>query len=856
VPLTTGTRLGSYEIISSIGAGGMGEVYRARAINLNRDVALKVLPELFASDPSRRSRFEREAQAVAALSHPNILAIHDYGVDGARAYAVMELLDGETLRERLNAGAIPVRKAVDYSVQIARGLAAAHDKGIIHRDLKPENVIVTREGLVKILDFGLARQMPAAAGGASAATVPQDTTPGTILGTVGYMSPEQVRGEPLDARSDIFAFGSVLYEVLTGRQAFGRDTAAETMTAILREDPPEFIDSRADLSPSLDRIVRHCLEKSREERFQNARDIAFALQALSGSSASVPAITPLPRKRRWIPALTLVAIAAILLAGGVSLGRTLSFPTREATPSFERKTFGALSISNARYGPDGQTVVFSAALEGNAPELFVSRAGSVAPQPLGVRATHLLSISSKGELAVLTDVRFIIHRLFEGTLARMPIDGAPRSWMARVRDADWSPDGSTLAIVRVDGFKDLLEYPIGTKLHETTGYLSDVRVSPDGERVAFMEHQTRYDNRGWVKVVDRAGVVRTLGGEYWGEEGIVWSRDGQRVLYTANDFDGTGYQPHVASVVGDPSPRILMSTPGSVFLFDAFADRWLLGRMDDTNGIRAWLPGATGEREYGWLDQSLLPLLSRDGRTLIFSDESQSAGANYAVAMRKMDGSPVVRLGEGTAVGLSPDGTQVIAQVFTPMQIRLYPTGTGDPVRLDVGTLKTVHTVEYFPDGTRLLACGEEPSRVLRCYALDPSGGPPKIFLPEGLSSQRIAPDGQSLVAAKPDGTRVLFGVSDQRTRPLPGLTGRDEIAAWSDDGAALFVYSSTAVPARLERVDMVSGNRTFVRELAPPDRAGVQRLAGVSLIQDGRAYAYSYWKRFSTLYEVKNAPR
>jgi hypothetical protein len=834
----------------------MGEVYRARATTLNREVALKVLPDLFASDPSRLARFEREAHAIAALSHPNILAIHDYGVEGRRAYAVMELLEGETLRERLSAGPVPARKALDFAVQMARGLAAAHDKGIVHRDLKPENLIITRDGLVKILDFGLARQAPAAIGGASAATIPQDTAPGTVLGTVGYMSPEQVRGEIVDPRGDLFSFGSVLYEMLTGRQAFARDTTAETMTAILREDPPEFLEGRADLSPALDRIVRHCLEKNREERFQTARDVAFALQSLSGSSVSSPALAAAPRRTRWLRNAAAVAVAVGMLLTGLVLGRRTA-PRGEATPpSFEARTFGTQTIFNARYAPDGQTIVFSAALEGNRPELFVSRAGSAAPQALDVRGTHLLSISSKGELAVLTNVRYIIHRLFEGTLARMPIDGAPRPWMDSVRDADWSPDGSTLAIVRVVGFKDQLEYPIGTKLHETTGYLSDVRVSPDGERVAFMEHQTRFDNRGWVKVIDRGGAVRTLGGEYWGEEGIAWSADGTRVLYSAVPLDSAGYRPHVASAAGEPSPRILMSNPGSVFLFDAVGDQWLVGRADDAFGIRAWLPGATSEREVGWLEHSLLPVLSKDGRTLIFTDESPSSGANYAVMMSQLEGSRVVRLGEGTALGLSPEGTQVIALVYTPMQLRLYPTGIGDPVTLNVGALKTVHTAEFFPDGRRVLACGEEPSRALRCYVLDVAGGPPKPFMPEGLSSRRIAPDGQSLVAVTPDGMQVLFNVSDQQTRPLQGITREDEIAGWSDDSGAVFVYSSTAVPAKLERVDVRSGKRTLVKELASGDRAGLQRLAGLSVIADGRAYAYGYWRRFSRLFQVRNAPR
>jgi Tol biopolymer transport system component/tRNA A-37 threonylcarbamoyl transferase component Bud32 len=283
-----GTRLGSYDIVAPLGAGGMGEVYRARDPKLNRDVAIKILPEALATDPVALARFEREAQAVAALSHPNVLAIFDFGRQGETAYAVMELLEGETLRARLGHGALSARKAAELATQIAEGLAAAHGKGIVHRDLKPENIFVTSEGLAKILDFGVAKRTGAAGDpGANLETSLAHTDPGMVLGTAGYMSPEQVRGEVVDHRSDIFSFGVVLYEMLTGQRAFGRGTAAESMAAILKEDPPELATTTGGSgpSPALQRIVQHCLEKKPGERFQSARDVAFALGAFSGSSS-------------------------------------------------------------------------------------------------------------------------------------------------------------------------------------------------------------------------------------------------------------------------------------------------------------------------------------------------------------------------------------------------------------------------------------------------------------------------------------------------------------------------------------------------------------------------------------------
>ena len=265
--IAAGTRIGAYEVVGSLGAGGMGEVYRARDTRLAREVAIKILPAGVSERPDALARFEREAKAVAALSHPNILAIHDFGIADGRAFAVMELLEGESLRDALAAGTLPTRRVIDYATQIAHGLAAAHDKGIVHRDLKPENVFVTRDNRSKILDFGLARQdaTVSAAAGTIAPTVTSPTEAGTVLGTVGYMAPEQIRGGTVDWRADLFAFGAVLYEMATGRRAFQRETAAETMTAILREDLPD--DEGMPVPPALDRIIRHCLEKKPEARF-------------------------------------------------------------------------------------------------------------------------------------------------------------------------------------------------------------------------------------------------------------------------------------------------------------------------------------------------------------------------------------------------------------------------------------------------------------------------------------------------------------------------------------------------------------------------------------------------------------
>jgi len=379
--LTTGTRLGPYEIQSPVGAGGMGEVYRARDTRLGRDVALKILPASFASDPTRLQRFEQEARAVAALNHPNILAIFDIGQHDGSPFLVSELLEGESLRAILDRGALPPRKTIEYGVQIAHGLAAAHEKGIVHRDLKPENIFVTRDGRAKILDFGLAKLVensPAGADAATLATMPTAATAaGVVLGTPGYMAPEQVRGHAADARTDIFAFGAVLYEMLSGVRAFRRDTPAESMTAILKEDPPELTDAPQPVSPALDKIVRRCLEKSPEQRFQSARDLSFALSALSGTDASgFTKATVAPAVRRVsVPMLAAAMAVALVLVASV----TWFIARRPADPP-ARMQFAIPvpgEVSNMTISADGKMLAFvSPDDKTGIPMLFVQRVGT------------------------------------------------------------------------------------------------------------------------------------------------------------------------------------------------------------------------------------------------------------------------------------------------------------------------------------------------------------------------------------------------------------------------------------------------------------------------------------------------
>jgi serine/threonine protein kinase len=535
--IAVGTKLGAYELGGLLGAGGMGEVYRAHDPRLQREVAVKVLPVSFASDADRLRRFEVEARAAAALNHPNILAVYDVGTQDGTPYIVSELLEGESLRARLRSGPLPIRKAMEYAQQIARGLAAAHDKGIVHRDLKPENIFITHDGRVKVLDFGLAKlTRPEPVPDGQTQSIASEV--GTVLGTAGYMSPEQVRGAQADARSDLFSFGAILYEMLSGKRAFQGETVADTMSAILHSDPPELSEANLAMPPALERLVRHCLEKNPAERFQSARDVAFDLDTLiSVSSASsksgveaVQAEDRAANSRRRIFGL----VGMLLLAGAlVGLGAWLERRNNVATPpGYQQITFRTGSIGNARFTPDG-SVVYDAVWEGGDHEqqLYLARTDDNGSRDLGLKNAQLLSISKNGELAIrLNTVSFSGYARI-GTLARVPLSGGtPREVLENVQDADWAANGESMAIVRYlpENSHWRLEFPIGNVLLDTVNWISHPKISRDGKWVAFADHEnTGGDDEGSVAVIGPDGREKKLSSGWNSIEGILWSPEGE-----------------------------------------------------------------------------------------------------------------------------------------------------------------------------------------------------------------------------------------------------------------------------------------------------------------------------------------
>ena len=841
MPLATGTKLGPYEILAPLGAGGMGEVYRARDTRLDRTVAVKILPANFSSDADRLQRFEHEARVLSTLNHPNVLAIHDIGSQGDIRFLVSEFLEGQTLRDRLDLGPLPLRRATEYAVEIAKGLAAAHEKGIIHRDLKPENIFVTKDGRVKILDFGLAKQ--AVSEESATMTGANPTTPGTVLGTVGYMSPEQVRGQTLDHRSDIFSFGAILYEMVSGKRAFKGGSKVETMNAILKDEPPELTETNTQISPGIERVVRHCLEKEPGLRFQSSRDLAFDLENLSNVStpSGTSKVAAPSAVTRWrIPALVALPILLLAAAAAFWAGRTSNKP---AQPTFTRLSYRAGHVVEGRFTPDGQTVVYSAAFGGDPVAVFSTRLDELQSRDIGLKNASLLSVSSKGNLAVSLDHKFIFSNAAFGTLAQVPLSGgAPRQLSEDVAGADWAPNGDDLLAARIVEDRMRLEYPVGKTLLESEGWFGDPRVSPDGTLVAYIDHPIRWDSMGSVAVVDRDGKKKSLSETYPDIRGLAWSPSGKEIWYSENN--------HLWAITLDGHRRLVWTSSGHIRLLDLSHDgRVLFAQEDRRRGIAGLFPGHSSEVDLSWQDWSTLTRISPDGKWVYFSEEADGGGAKYSAYMRATDGSPAIRLGEGCPYGLSPDGKWLASVVpGRPQQLLLLPTGVGQTKNISQPGFD-YDLVFWSLDGKKFLILGREPGKRTRVYTQDVNGGPMKPITPEGLDFGSD-PDPTGVVAR--DGDKATFypfdgGPPQMRKEVLPPLL----LPQGSQTGRSVVGATDIQVPFKLYRFDTVTGKKEPWKEFVPSDRAGVYSVGPYDITPDGKFYAYSYVRDISDLYMV-----
>jgi eukaryotic-like serine/threonine-protein kinase len=850
--LAPGTRLGPYEVVTLIGSGGMGEVYRARDARLGRDVAVKVIRGAESRDTERLERFEQEARAAGLLNHPNVLAIYDIGTHEGAPYLVSELLEGETIRLRLITGPLQPSKVLGFATQIAEGLAAAHEKGIVHRDLKPENLFVTKDGRVKILDFGLAKLVQTnGAFGVDSQAATADTS-GPTVGTVSYMSPEQIRGQPVDHRSDIFSFGVVLYEMLTGRRAFLGASPVETMNAALKEDPPDL----SELPAGMDLIVEHCVEKDPANRFQSAPDLAFHLKALSTASVTGKRAPFVGRPRR-APLVTrervlALAAVAVLVGGAFLAGGRLA---HVAPPSFHQLTFRRGMIFSARFAPDGDTVVYGASWDGQPFQVFSTRPESPESRSLGLPPGDVLAVSGSGELALCLERRTVLGWESRGTLARVGISGgAPREILTDVESADWSPDGDRLAVIHVVDGRYRLEFPIGKTLYESAGWLSNVRISPFGTRLAFEEHPLRSDDRGDVCVIDADGRnMRALSTGWASANGAAWATE-TKIWFTASPIGG---RTSLLETDLQGRHRLLSETPGRLAILDVRNDRALLteSRFRLRVAVRGTGDGSGTERDMSWLDGSVGADLSDDGRLLLISEQSAESGAgSYATYLRATDGSPAVRLGTGLAQSLSPDGTLAASLGLSGRaSISLLPTGPGAERTITPTGIAHIGSVAWFPDSRRLAFSGNAPGDAPRLYVQGLGDKGPRPISGPGLRfpfpCKAVSPDGSSIAAVDQEGRAVIEPVAGGEPRPVAGTRPGDIPIRWSGDGRSLYLFRRDELPARLLRADLVRGDSSVIAEIAPADWAGVRPLIAIQLTPDGRFCAFSYSQTLSNLY-------
>ena len=842
-----GARLNHYEILSAIGKGGMGEVWKARDGILCREVAIKTLPPELARDSDRVARLVREATSLAAVSHPNVGAIYGLEQDGETRFLVLELVDGDTLADRLLRGPLSVQQALEIALQIAEALEAAHERGVVHRDLKPANIKLTPDDRVKVLDFGLAKYS------VPAGVATELTEIGTVMGTAPYMSPEQVRGDVVGPQCDIWAFGVVLYEMLTGASPFARATAAETAARVLEAQPDPAL-----LPPgtpaSVRNLLRRCLQKERKRRLKHAGDVRIevedALAELSAGAAPAPNRTALSRRA------ALVGGAAVGLAG-VALGAGAFLTQRRvpSQPSYQRVTFRRGMIRTARFGPDFKTILYGALWDGDVCRIYSVRPESPESAALSLPPATPLAVSASGELALTLGTHYRGIMTY-GTLARVPLAGdAPRDLQDDVKYADWSPDGRDLVIVRSVGDHDRLELLDGTVLAEPDapgGGFGFARFSPRGDTVAAFELDSVNGLVGRLLIVDRSGAKRAVSPPYFNVFGLAWR--GDEVWFTAAD-ELPLFRNAIHAMDASGAVRLVARVPGNTTLHEAAPDgRLLIARTDDRSGFAVRGPGEATERDLSWLDGSFIADISRDGRRILFSETGVGGGPSLTTYVRAMDGAAAVRLSDGFANALSPDGRWAIVRIPNLPHFDVIPTGAGQASRLERAGL-TLIRARCLADGQHVLTLARDAAGRSRLYVLDLGGSTTRPVTPEdvavGYNGWVVSPDGANVAVSGAQGIALFpLAAAEAAARVVPG-TERSTAVGWIDSG--LLVSDDPTAGGTVSLVDPTTGRRSAWVDLQARDPAGVMSLDHSSLVvtPDGRAYGYNWHRAVSDLFVV-----
>lgn len=828
--VSSGTLLGRYEVIAPLGAGGMGEVYRARDTRLDRIVAVKILPAELMENAQLRARFEQEAKSISQLNHPNICTLHDVGDN----YIVMELLEGESLAERIARGKVPLDEAVRIASEIAGALSRAHAAGIVHRDLKPGNIMLTKSG-AKLLDFGLAKVLDDDPMSIDTTDTMERrlTNAGMVVGTAGYMAPEQVRAEPVDHRADLFSLGVVLYEMLSGKSPFQRRSGVETLHAIIHDQPVP-IDG---LPASVGLVLRFALQKSPDERFQNARDFGFALSMIGSSSESNPA---LPAKKR----------------GKAKSSQIVPAAAAAEPPLYRRMTFRRGFIMSARFAPDG-SVIYGAAWEDHPLEIYSSYQTGPEARPLGLVDADVLSVSTTGELAISMGRRFMgVGYATTGTLARVPLaGGAPRRVAQDIQEAEWTRDGKNFLLIRrVDGFYRI-ESPIGNVIYKTPRWLSRARFSPAEDLIAFIEHPLWGDDAGSVTIIDREGriVARCLEA-YNSTSGLCWTPSGKEVWFTGEAI-GKGRGRDMIGVTTSGKPRVILPVPGRLTLHDISSDGRVLVAIE--NGRREAVAGSRTEEEQrnlSWFDWSRLCGISNDGSFIAFEEQAAGVQGLNTVFIRTTDGAPAVRIGEGRARGnpISRDGEWLAIAVGTPPHLEVVPIGVGEPLRVNCDLLE-LSAWQFHPDMKRLIVLGNYADEPKRLFDVAIHGDAKPRSIGTGLTltgSFALSPNGL-LIAASTEDRIVLVPLDGGEPRPAPGSKPGDVPLEWAETNDALFVSDRGKASLRIMRLDVNTGERQEWQRIKPDDPAGILDIMPVHITPDGGTYAFGYRRLLSDLYIV-----
>ena len=870
-------------VLSLIGVGGMGEVYLAEDTRLRRKVALKILPKEATQDQERVRRFEQEARAASALNHPNIMTIYEVGQIDGRHFIASEYIEGETLRGGLSAGKIELRQALEIGVQIASALDAAHKAGIVHRDIKPENIMLRPDGYVKVLDFGLAKltERRVTSSDNEGETLAGSTTEaGLVLGTPRYMSPEQARGLEVDARTDIFSLGLMLYEMVAGRTPFGGATTSDVIAAILKDEPAPLIEAPEEL----EQVIKKALAKERDVRYPSAMELATELKRLKDTmeldaklGRLVPARTRAEkvattagatevarrrfesaghsvgeRNRRRIVTVVavLLAFAGITIFSVVLLDRSREEAPR-ADPTSRDLTFRRGFVTAARFAPHN-TVIYSAGFDGGEVELYATDLEGVASRSIGLRNAGIQSVSVTGEMAVLLKPELHWAESRYGTLALLPMaGGTPRELKENVYEAMWGPDGKTLGIVHAPEGEFQLEYPIGEVFYKSPGWISHARVSPLGDKIAFLDHRFPGNPAGSVVVIDVKTKHHSLVSTGWKTTfGLAWSAAGDEIWFSGSRENR---KPDVYAVTLSGRERLLYRVADHLRVQDISADgRLLMVRGDGGYSRMMYLSAAANvERDLKTFDWSTSVDLSADGTTLLYYEWGTAVNAVPTSFLRRTDDSAdSVKLGVGKALALSPDGQWALAvqenQENPPPKLVLLPTTPGEPKVLPRGNIQEYHHASWFPDNRHILFTALEPDSLPRSYIQNIEGGEPSPLTEEGIEALRVSLDGKRLVVLNTFNKRYfLQSRAGGDPVPIQGMEAGEEPIQWSDDGRALFVRGPGEFSCNVYRVGLATGRRKLWKKIIPPDRVGLLGLegtGGVLITPDGQSYVYTFW--------------